>query len=752
MRVSERCGSAGLPTGADTRAAAIAARQAPLFAAFDPARAPVASFVVPAALLFATVLIGRGILLPGTGLSICWVSVGLAFLLSLGHQSCSGPRQPQRISLWVVTLLASQAAGHAAAVVLWPQDGAAWSAVALWVLGDTIQALFGACLFKRLRRGRSLWGLDSLRTSMSLLAAASSSSLLSAAVIAVSVAVTGALPWAALPFIVLRNTLVIYGLAGCVILFSAPPDPDDVPRRDWRLTLAVCGGLAADLLFIGASGPQYSFAFVVVPIVMWAASVLSVRQTSIFLQIVTLPVMVASTAGSGPFVAGTPGARVAMTYGLVLFVCVMAMMLSLGTLERRRLLARVRAQAQQSADQARLLGAVLDAMPEAVVVVDAQGRVARQNIASRYLWEAGPRLVDLSGEGGHRPVRAALAGDDVGGVDVVIEPRTATAGTVGPVVVETGDAGCAERVVSVQAYPLRLADNPAAVVIAADVTEQRRRTDELRSFARVVAHDLFNPLAASDLWRETLQQELETLHPGLGAAQIGELAAANERMRAFITDLLNYTVTRDGALDRQDVELSELVESVAEDRLRAVPPDERPHLEVSLTGWVRGDRSLLRQLFVNLLDNAYKFRRPGTRGRIRVWTQTPHPAWLVVHVDDDGIGIPAGSERCIFQEFYRAEVGTSVRGSGLGLAICERIVARHGGRIEARLRGERGSRFTVWLPRLDVEPTVPAPAPPRGRSTGAAGEVPEIHEVPPAGDPLRQEALAAGPGGSSHLP
>ncbi len=762
VRVSDRVGEAPMPTGGDSMPAAMAVRQAPLFAAFDPARAPVASFVVPALLVFATVLAGRGLLLPGVGLSVCWLSVGFAFLFSLGHQSCALPRRTRRATLWIFTLLASQAAGHAAAWLVWPEASPPWAVLALWIAGDTAQALFAACLFKRLRRERPLWGLDSLHTNVSLLAAGAASSVLGAAVVAASIALAGALPWTALPFLLLRNTLVVYGFCAAVLLFSVPPDPHDVPRRDWRLTLAVGGGLLGDLLFVWASGPQYTFAFVVVPVVMWAASVLSVRQTALFLQIVMLPVLVSSMVGAGPFAAGQPGIRVATTYGLVLFVSVMAMMITLETLERRRLLARVQAQARQSAEQARLLGTILDALPEAVVVVDAQGEVASQNVASRYLWEAGPHLVELTGSGGHRPVREALGGDEVAGVDVVIEPRVVVPEPLG-----LGSAAArADRIVSVQAYPLRFKDDPAAVVIAADVTEQRRRTDELRSFAQVVAHDLLNPLAASDLWRESLQEELAAIRPGLGATALTELGAANDRMRRFITDLHHYTVARDGSPEWGEVELFDVLEDVLADRLKAIPCDERPDVEVSVHGRVRGDHALLRQLFMNLIENAYKYRRPGTRGRIRVWAQSPHPAWRVVHVDDDGIGIPIGQERRIFQEFYRAENGEAVRGSGLGLAICERIVARHGGRIEARVRGERGSRFTVWLPSLAASelPSCPSvahgpmieaglartqtqtevPAAPRAEERVAIGEgSPEMEA---------QEAVSAGPGGGVALP
>jgi signal transduction histidine kinase len=111
---------------------------------------------------------------------------------------------------------------------------------------------------------------------------------------------------------------------------------------------------------------------------------------------------------------------------------------------------------------------------------------------------------------------------------------------------------------------------------------------------------------------------------------------------------------------------------------------------------VHGDAAMLRQLVDNLLGNAVKYVAPGVRPHIIVSGQQTG-SFLLVTVDDNGIGVPPEQRRSIFENFQRAATGYS--GIGIGLAICQRIVARHGGTItvEDNPHG-KGSRFAVTLP------------------------------------------------------
>jgi len=112
---------------------------------------------------------------------------------------------------------------------------------------------------------------------------------------------------------------------------------------------------------------------------------------------------------------------------------------------------------------------------------------------------------------------------------------------------------------------------------------------------------------------------------------------------------------------------------------------------------VKGDEARLRELFMNLLDNAIRYTpSPGT---VSVSFRREEQM-AVVAITDTGVGIPAEDIPFIFERFYRVDKSRSRAegGSGLGLAICKHIVEAHGGKIEAESQVGVGSTFSVWLP------------------------------------------------------
>jgi heavy metal sensor kinase len=118
---------------------------------------------------------------------------------------------------------------------------------------------------------------------------------------------------------------------------------------------------------------------------------------------------------------------------------------------------------------------------------------------------------------------------------------------------------------------------------------------------------------------------------------------------------------------------------------------------------VRGDRARMKQVIVNLLDNAIKYTQPGGAVRLSVASAAGK---AVLEVEDNGIGIPAEAQPHIFERFFRVDEARSreVGGAGLGLSIVKSICAAHGGRVEFRSSAGAGSRFRVELPLRD-QPT-----------------------------------------------
>ena len=194
---------------------------------------------------------------------------------------------------------------------------------------------------------------------------------------------------------------------------------------------------------------------------------------------------------------------------------------------------------------------------------------------------------------------------------------------------------------------------------------------------------------------------------GVIARQVGHLAR-------LVDDLLDVSRINTGKLElrKTAVELNSVVDDAVEASRPAI--DQGRHaLVLELHGeplWLDGDRVRLAQIVTNLLTNAAKYMPPG--GRIEVST-VAQEAQAVIRVRDTGVGIAADRLSRIFEMFYQEErsLARSQGGLGIGLWLTRKLVAMHGGSIEASSEGEgRGSQFTVRLPRGESPAQAAQPA------------------------------------------
>ncbi len=179
-------------------------------------------------------------------------------------------------------------------------------------------------------------------------------------------------------------------------------------------------------------------------------------------------------------------------------------------------------------------------------------------------------------------------------------------------------------------------------------------------------------------------------------------------MQRLVTDLLLLAQADAGVqIQKQIVELDTLLLDVfRQARLTTTS------VKVSLGGedqaQVIGDPDRLKQLFLNLMDNAIKYTPSGGQVTLAFAREGD---WVRVSVADTGVGIPAQDLPRVFDRFYRVDKarardassfdlrsGPSGGGTGLGLSIAKWIVDQHGGRISAQSQVGKGSTFTVWLP------------------------------------------------------
>lgn len=217
---------------------------------------------------------------------------------------------------------------------------------------------------------------------------------------------------------------------------------------------------------------------------------------------------------------------------------------------------------------------------------------------------------------------------------------------------------------------------------------------EIERFATIAAHDLQEPLRTIISFTGLLERRHGPDLAPEAHDYLIRVAAAAERMRSLIEDLLVYA--RIGQAERQFevVDLGQLVEQVLDD-LDGLVRESQATIEVGPLPTVFGNAAGLGQVFANLISNAMKYRL-GDAPRVRIGAQQRDREWVIA-VADNGKGIdPANHER-IFELFRRLEA-RGVSGTGLGLAICARVVDLHGGRIWVRSAVGQGATFYFTVP------------------------------------------------------
>lgn len=234
------------------------------------------------------------------------------------------------------------------------------------------------------------------------------------------------------------------------------------------------------------------------------------------------------------------------------------------------------------------------------------------------------------------------------------------------------------------------------------LTDLQRSNDELQSFAAIASHDLQEPLRKIQMFSERLQRDTEHLdeHQIQFLARMQQAAV---RMRNLIQALLRYA--RLSAIDepQQPVDLDRLLDDVLADlELR---------LNEAGAGVVRkplpqiqGYSSQWRQVLLNLIGNAIKFRRPDIALEIAIHTEVSSDNRLQLIVADNGLGFDVTQNPNLFKPFYRVGQSPEVEGTGIGLAIVEKIVRQHGLTIRVESTPNRGSRFIIEWPEDTGQP------------------------------------------------
>ncbi|MGH9751517.1 MAG: sensor histidine kinase [Blastocatellia bacterium] len=221
----------------------------------------------------------------------------------------------------------------------------------------------------------------------------------------------------------------------------------------------------------------------------------------------------------------------------------------------------------------------------------------------------------------------------------------------------------------------------------------------IRRFTADASHELRTPLTV-------LRGEMEAMAGRLdldeeARATVGSSLEETERLSRIVESLLAISRLDAGEarMERIRFDLPELTTTTVE-QMRLLAEDRQIALscETNEDVMIEGDRARIKQVIVNLVDNAIKYTAEGGAVKVSVGVENDHAVMLV---EDNGMGVPANALPRLFERFYRVDKARSrqMGGVGLGLAIVKSIITAHGGQVTVESDEGRGSRFRVSLPR-----------------------------------------------------
>jgi PAS domain S-box-containing protein len=218
---------------------------------------------------------------------------------------------------------------------------------------------------------------------------------------------------------------------------------------------------------------------------------------------------------------------------------------------------------------------------------------------------------------------------------------------------------------------------------------------ELEAFSYSVSHDLRAPLRAVDGFSQAVLEDYGSQLPEEGRRYLHTIRNGAQRMGVLIDDLLTFSRLSRLPLSEHEVNTGLLVEGVLAE-LNAGQPGRPVKIQLGELPSCQGDAALLKQVWINLLSNAYKYTRKRDPAVIEIGCKSEQGEH-VFFVRDNGVGFDMQYAHKLFGVFQRLHRSDEFEGTGVGLAIVQRVVHRHGGRVWAEAAVDRGATFYFTL-------------------------------------------------------
>ena len=234
------------------------------------------------------------------------------------------------------------------------------------------------------------------------------------------------------------------------------------------------------------------------------------------------------------------------------------------------------------------------------------------------------------------------------------------------------------------------------------MAEEISTTDKMKNdFISTISHELRTPLTSIKGWGETLTIGADQNVDELTRKGLEVIVKEAGRLEGFVEELLDFSRLQSGRMNlklaKTDI-FAELDETVFTFRERAM----REGIEVKysipeMPAIADADANRLKQVFMNILDNALKYSRAPSKIFVKAqFIKLEGKNFISIAIADQGCGISKEDLPHVKEKFYKANV--SVRGSGIGLAVTNEIVNLHGGRLEIDSEEGKGTLVTIYLP------------------------------------------------------
>ncbi len=226
--------------------------------------------------------------------------------------------------------------------------------------------------------------------------------------------------------------------------------------------------------------------------------------------------------------------------------------------------------------------------------------------------------------------------------------------------------------------------------------ELQNANKELESFSYSVSHDLRAPIRAINGFSSKLAEEYENVLDDEGKRLLNIVLKNTKNMGELIDDLLTFSRLSRKKVEFKEINMVELVNEVLKE-LTEFNEERKLDITVQDLPNVKGDRTLLRQVIVNLLSNSIKFTKSRDTTVIEVGGFAKDNL-NSYYVKDNGVGFNMKYIQKAFEVFQRLHSSREFEGTGVGLAIVHKIIQRHGGQVWAGSEVNKGATFYFSLP------------------------------------------------------